>query len=173
MRVVAADSSREQLAALAQVGALLARADIEYWLFGGWAVDFHAGRVTRPHDDVDLAVWLDDLAGISSLLENAGWQHAPNEDGDGGTGYERGAVRLELTCLARDDEGVYTPLRTGRARWSEEALGDDTAGLEGVRSRLVTLAALTRSKTRGRDDPTDAVKDRADTEVLRDLAQRP
>jgi hypothetical protein len=27
-----------------------------YWLFGGWAVDFHAGRVTRDHADIDLAV---------------------------------------------------------------------------------------------------------------------
>ena len=24
-------------------------------MFGGWAVDFHAGSVARPHDDIDLA----------------------------------------------------------------------------------------------------------------------
>ena len=30
-------------------------------LRGGWAVDLHAGAVTREHDDIDIAVWLDDV----------------------------------------------------------------------------------------------------------------
>jgi aminoglycoside-2''-adenylyltransferase len=47
----------EQLAALARLHEQLERHGIEYWLFGGWAVDFHAGSVTRPHDDLDIAVW--------------------------------------------------------------------------------------------------------------------
>jgi len=49
--------SEEQLAGLAGLHELLERHAIEYWLFGGWAVDFHAGSVTRAHDDLDLAVW--------------------------------------------------------------------------------------------------------------------
>ena len=44
------------------------RAGIAYWLFGGWAVDFHAGRITRLHDDVDIAVWLEDVPRIVELL---------------------------------------------------------------------------------------------------------
>ena len=46
----------EQLAALEELHRLLERHRIEYWLFGGWAVDFHTGTVTRPHDDLDMAV---------------------------------------------------------------------------------------------------------------------
>jgi hypothetical protein len=106
-----------QLAALARVDAVLGRAGTAYWLFGGWAVDFHFGAVTRPHDDVDIALWLDDLPRIVALLEQDGWRHAPAEDEDGGTGYERAGVRLELTYLVRDAEGVLTPLSTGPARW--------------------------------------------------------
>jgi hypothetical protein len=34
---------------------MLAEHDIAYWLFGGWAVDFHAGQVTREHGDIDIA----------------------------------------------------------------------------------------------------------------------
>jgi hypothetical protein len=41
-------SKAEQLVALARVHELLVRHRIEYWLFGGWAVDFHAGAITRP-----------------------------------------------------------------------------------------------------------------------------
>jgi hypothetical protein len=59
--------------------------DIDYWLFGGWAVDFHAGRVTRAHEDVDVAVWHADLDRIRGLLEARGWVHAPDLGEDGYT----------------------------------------------------------------------------------------
>jgi hypothetical protein len=50
-----------QLQLLSSIDGLLERAGIAYWLFGGWAVDFYAGSITRAHDDVDIAVWLEDL----------------------------------------------------------------------------------------------------------------
>jgi hypothetical protein len=144
----------------------LDEAGIEYWLFGGWAVDFYAGSVTRPHDDVDIAVWLADVPRIAELLERDGWRHAPDEDEDGGTGYEHDAVRLELTYLVRERDVVFTPVRDGRGTWSEEALGLDVGELQGVKSRLVGLEALRRGKSRPRDDPAEAAKDRADFESL-------
>jgi hypothetical protein len=47
--------AEDQLSALSHLDELFGQHAIEYWLFGGWAVDFHAGKVTRPHDDLDLA----------------------------------------------------------------------------------------------------------------------
>lgn len=166
------DTSLRQLNALARVHELLARAGLDYWLFGGWAVDFYAGSVTRAHDDIDIAVWLDDVPRISHLLERDGWRHAPSEDEDGGTGYERGAVRLELTYLARNDDGrIVTPLRDGHATWPEETFADDVRELSGVRARAVGLEPLTRGKSSPRDDPVDAAKDRADSRVLSRLVR--
>jgi hypothetical protein len=157
----------QQLSALARVSDQLEEAGIAYWLFGGWAVDFYAGSVTRAHDDVDMAVWLADLPRITELLQDDGWRHAPLHDEDGGTGYERGAVRLELTYLVRDRDGrIFTPLRHGTAAWSEEALSNDVGELRGVRSRLVGLAPLMRGKSSPRDDPEEAAKDRADFRQL-------
>jgi len=160
------DLSTEQLSALARVGDLLEDAGIAYWLFGGWAVDFYVGSVTRAHDDLDIAVWLVDLPRIGQLLDDDGWRHAPLDDEDGGTGYERGAVRLELTYLVRDADGrIFTPLRDGQAPWSEQALADDVAELQG-RARLVALIPLMHGKSTPRDDPEDAAKDRADFRQL-------
>jgi hypothetical protein len=157
----------KQLAALARVGDVFERAGIAYWLFGGWAVDFYAGSVTRAHDDFDIAVWLEDLPRIGEVLEADGWRHTPSADDDGGTGYERGAVRLELTYLVRDGDGsIFIPLRNGHASWSEDALANDVRELLGVRSRVVGLAALTRGKATVRDDSDEAAKDRADFDVL-------
>ena len=161
-----------QLSALAWVGDRFGEAAIAYWLFGGWAVDFYAGSVTRPHDDLDIAVWLDDVPRIRETLEADGWRHAPDPDEDGGTGYERGGVRLELTYLVRDgDGGVFTPLRNGAVPWPADAFGGDASELLGVRSPLVSLSVLLRDKSAVRADPADAAKDRADVAVL--LAARP
>jgi hypothetical protein len=133
----------EQLAALARVSEQLDANGIDYWLFGGWAVDFYAGEVTRPHSDVDLAVWRDELPRIVELLEQDGWGHAPDEDEDGGTGYERDGVRLELTYLVRDDEDrICIPLARGLMPWPEGAFGDDAGELGGVRVRLIGRHAL-------------------------------
>ncbi|SRR6266496_1210485 len=157
----------EQLAAFRRVHDALNAHEIEYWLFGGWAVDFYAGAVTREHDDVDIAVWLTDHDRIAELLAADGWRHAPEPDEDGGTGYERDRVRLELTLLVRDDEGhVCVPLRSGLVRWSDEAFGNRVEELQGVRARVIELDALKRGKARFRDDAADAAKDRADTAIL-------
>jgi phosphorylcholine metabolism protein LicD len=86
-------SDATQLAALAQLHDLFEQHRIEYWLFGGWAVDFHAGSVTRAHDDLDFAVWQKDHERIAALLTADGWNHASEEGEDGYTGYERDSVR--------------------------------------------------------------------------------
>jgi hypothetical protein len=153
---------------------LLDAATIEYWLFGGWGVDFHVGEPTREHDDIDIAVWHADLPRIVPLLERDGWIHAPEPDEDGGTGYERDGVRLELTFLARDEQGrIVTPLRGGNAAWSGDAFPGEIAQLGGVQARVVSIDALTRSKSSPRDDPDDAAKDDADFSRLAALRPQP
>ncbi len=156
-----------QLSAFSLVTDLFGEEGIAYWLFGGWAVDFYAGSVTRAHDDVDIAVWLESVPRISTLLEGQGWRHVPLDDEDGGTGYERESVRLKLTYLVRHPDGaIFTPLRRGRGAWSMEALADDVGELRGVHSRLVGLAPLMRAKSSPRADPEEAAKDNADFEQL-------
>jgi dihydrofolate reductase len=159
----------QQLAALASVDALLTGAGLDYWLFGGWAVDFYARAITRPHDDLDIAVWRDDVPRIAALLMDAGWSHAPEPEEDGGTGYERGEVRLELTYLVRRDGRVSTPLRDFEAPWPVGAFAADVGELGGVTARLVSLDALRSGKSSAREDAGDAAKDEADFDVLSGL----
>jgi hypothetical protein len=148
----------------------LAERGIEYWLFGGWAVDFHAGRVTRDHADVDLAVWRSDLDQVRALLEAHGWAHVPEPGEDGYTGYERGDVRVELAFLACDDDGsVYTPLTDGRGSWPDGSFGDALAEVDGVPARVVSLASLIQDKSGPRHDPAATAKDRADVALLTSL----
>jgi hypothetical protein len=157
-----------QLQALGHVSDLLTENGIDYWLFGGWAVDLYAGEVTRDHDDIDLAVWHEEVPRIANLLERDGWGHAPHDDEDGGTGFERSSVRIELTFLVRDDNGrICIVMEAGPQPWLEDPLGEEVLELEGAKARALSFSQLMAAKSFTRDwDEADAAKDRADFEVL-------
>jgi Aminoglycoside-2''-adenylyltransferase len=157
-----------QLEALASVREAFDLHGIAYWLFGGWAVDFHVGRVTRSHDDIDLAVWLSDREDVGAVLEAAGWRHVPEVGEAGYTVYECDGVRLEVAFLERGEaDDVFTPLTDGRAPWPIGSFGDDLASLERVSEvRVVSLQSLKTDKGEARDDPRVAAKDRSDRATL-------
>jgi hypothetical protein len=163
------ESAARQLSALARVSKLLAEEGIPYAVFGGWAVDFYTGSVSRPHDDVDIAVWSQDVPRIVERLRSDGWTQAPSGE-QGGTGYERKGVRLELTYLVKGHDGsARISLGDEHVPWFEESLSDEVRELHGVRARLITLRALRDGKSSPREDPDDAIKDRADYLRLRKL----
>jgi hypothetical protein len=163
-----AATDARQLAAIGELGAALDAAGLEHWLFGGWAVDFLVGRRTRPHEDVDLAMWLRDRARLHDCLLAAGWEHTPVSGEVVGTRYARDGVRLELTFLVAGDAGeVYLPFEPEPMMWSPEPFGGETRTLEGVSARTLPLARMLADKEHARDDPAGGDKDRADLEALR------
>jgi len=61
----------------------------------------------------------------------------------------------------------YTAIGDGRrAAWATGAFGQDVRTLEGVRARVIALAALREEKTGSRDDPAAEAKDREDRATL-------
>jgi hypothetical protein len=161
-----------QLRTIGWLHTLLSRQGVDYWLFGGWAVDFHVGRVTRDHEDIDLAIWRSDLDHVAELLQHHGWVHAPTPGDEGYTGYERNDVRLELAFLARDEDGtVYTPLAEGRGSWPPRSFGQEHGEVDGITARVVGLASLIEDKSGPREDPAAAAKDRSDVALLASVAR--
>ncbi|KRF45495.1 hypothetical protein ASH01_06615 [Terrabacter sp. Soil811] len=164
---LAGATPQEQLAAIADVGRLLDGAGVQHWLFGGWGVDFWVGRVTRPHDDVDLAVRRDDGSALHAALVGNGWLHTPFEDEVVGTRYVRAGVLLELTFVVDEGGRVVIPFEPEAAVWSEQPFGDARQTLDGVTARVPALEIMVRDKRRPRvDDEHDEAKDRADYEAL-------
>jgi hypothetical protein len=157
----------DQLAAIAELDQLLTQHRLPYWLFGGWAVDFHLGRVTREHADIDLVVWLADRSRLAALLSDARWSHRPDVGEDGYTCYHRRGVRLEIAFLSRDGEGhIYTRLETGRGEWPPDSFGTAVAQLDGVHASLVSRESLVIDKSVTRTDAVTSAKDRSDVANL-------
>lgn len=162
-----ADADADQLAALAELGQLSEQHELPYWVFGGWAVDFHVGRITRPHVDIDIAIWAHDTDRLEALLRAAAWRHDPQADEDGYTSYERRGVRLEVVFLARDPSGeIYAPLAVGRGTWPADSFGNAAAVLDGVHAQLVSRTSLVVDKSSLRLVGEAAEKNRADIASL-------
>jgi hypothetical protein len=157
----------EQMEAIACLDLALAAPGIDYWLFGGWAVDFWVGRVTREHDDIDAAAWRRDYDGISTALLAAGWRHTPVENELVGTRYTWQSVEVEFTFVeARDDGAVVIPIPEHPIVWSAEPLGHQRRELGDVGARVIPLDLLRSGKQAAREASADAAKDRADAAAL-------
>jgi len=55
-----------------EVGSWLAATKPPWWIAGGWAVDLHLGRQTRPHADLDAGCFREDLAELRRSM--VGWE---------------------------------------------------------------------------------------------------
>ncbi len=163
-------TAEEQLAAIADLSALLDQHQVDYWLFGGWAVDFHVGAVTRSHDDVDVAAWRRDHGTIREALQGAGWRSLPATSDTAGARYQLGSVLVDVTFVATDADGSVVVLLPGESSvWSTEPFGDVHRELLGVVSRTIPLELLRTGKSEPREDEADAAKDRADFQALSGL----
>ncbi len=159
-----------QLAAIASIGRALDQEAIDYWLFGGWAVDFWVGRVTREHDDIDVAAWRNDYDVIGTALQAVGWRHMPVPDEVVGTRYQWGMAEVEFTFMTTDSAGRFViPLPDHPVVWSAEPFGDERRQLSGVDSRIIPLALLKAGKSSAREGSAEAAKDRSDAQALSGL----
>jgi hypothetical protein len=102
-----------QLRTIGWLEALFAEEGIDYWLFGGWAVDFHARRVTRDHVEIDVAVSAANWHRIATLFEAEGV--VARVVGLKSLVEDKSAPRLDPTVAANDraDVDVLTSLAAG------------------------------------------------------------
>ena len=158
------------LAAVGSVAAALDGADLDHWCFGGWGVDLWVGRVTRPHEDIDVMVWRHDEARVDAALKAAGWQHTPTPEDLVGTRYARDGFELELTFVVPGPGGgVVVPVPDGPMVLSDGPLGFARRELGGASVRVVPLALLLAGKAVPRPDEVGGAKDRADLAALREI----
>ena len=139
-------AARGQLAAIGELHDELAQQGIPHWLFGGWAVDFHVGRVTRQHDDLDVAVRAADSSRVHEVLARTGWELI--DEAAGYRTYQRNDVKVDVAWVDDDESG-----------WPPDAFGKDTLELHGCRMNVISRPALLADKSAALGD---AAKDAHD-----------
>ena len=157
---------------VASAAGALDASELEHWFFGGWAVDLWVGRLTRPHDDIDVLVWREDEARVHEALQGAGWVHTPTPEDLVGTNYARDGYELQLTfVVAGPQGGVVVPVPEQSIVLSRGPLAFARRTLNDVSVRVLTLEVMLATKGTPRPDEVGGAKDRADLEALRSLAE--
>ena len=72
--------ARRQMVVLGGIARRLDTAGAQFWLWGGWAVDFRAGRITRRHGDIDLVIRYSDRELVRRLLAEGGFRLFAEKD---------------------------------------------------------------------------------------------
>jgi hypothetical protein len=123
---------------------------IGFWLSGGWAVDFHVGRMTRSHSDIDFVVELRDKKTLWSLLEGEGAAHVVSDESGGVESFELDELRVEITYVMEDEKGSRVTPGFESWPWPEESSNEESVTLAGITTRVVSIAGLLDMKQVGR-----------------------
>ncbi len=159
------------LEALRSAASALDAANLEHWFLGGWAVDLWVGRLTRPHDDIDVLVWRHDETRVHDALRTAGWVHTPTPEDLVGTNYARDGYDLQVTFAVPGGEGgMVVPVPDQPIVLSAGPLAFARRDLGEVSVRVLTLEMLLALKSTPRPDEAGGAKDRADLAALRAVA---
>ena len=80
-------------------------AKISTWLDGGWGVDALLGEQTRPHNDLDLIVGVDDVPGMRETLAGDGFQLVTGAPDANFVLRDRQGREIDVHPVRFDDEG--------------------------------------------------------------------
>lgn len=64
----------ESFSDVARVAELFLEFFRPWCICGGWALDLFVGRASRPHKDVDVAIWRPDQLAVQGYLTSRGWR---------------------------------------------------------------------------------------------------
>ena len=143
-------STRIQLDLLRELAQLLGGARVRFWLRGGWALDFHAGQITRDHGDIDLVARYRQRSRIKRLLEENSYRVV--ELGDlASVHFSKRGQDIALAFIWTEETArMVTPGREWLAhrglRWPDDAFSNRRYTLQGIACRVMSIESLLREK---------------------------
>jgi hypothetical protein len=144
------DREQRQLALIDEFVRLANDAGVEYWLRGGWALDFLLGRVTRPHGDIDFFMWAKDAPAFARVLERRGFEEVPGPPREQQRNFVKDAEEFHVGLLRREPSGevVVAGGPHEGAAWPDRMLGDHVGRIGDVTCRIVSPESQLEIKER-------------------------
>jgi hypothetical protein len=165
------EATAAQLRLLREMRDAFDDAGVRWWLFGGWALDVHAGEITREHSDIEAYVSLEDAERATAALERAGFVAWPALHPDEGRPFTKDGQEIGLWYLTYDAAGrTITPGRWSDWPWYPGSFDGPRGLLGDLELPAVTLECLLDTKSNFAKHPHGAPlreKDIADIERLR------
>lgn len=106
---------------------------IEAWLDGGWGVDALLGEQTRPHDDLDVILRVDDVPAMRAILEQDGFGLARGEPTSNFVLRDPRGREIDVHPVRFDPDGDGIYRMESGEDWVFPAIGFGGSGLLGGR----------------------------------------
>jgi hypothetical protein len=142
------EQTESQLKVLAEISTISKTIGIEFWLRGGWAIDFLLGKITRPHSDIDLITWIQNRERIEDELVKVGYEKTPvkEEFRDRQSDFRKGKVDITLGYISRSNDGNIIMNGLPEWIWRSDSLFSQTFLLNGISAQVLNPKQLLEEK---------------------------
>lgn len=140
--------TKSQLKVLSDISEISKTLGIEFWLRGGWAIDFLLGKITRPHADIDVITWIQHRERLEMALMEAGYEHIPvrkqfrNRQSD----FHKDHVEVSLGFITHSDNGRLMMNGLPEWIWREDSLLPKSFKLHGISANVLNPKQLLEEK---------------------------
>ncbi|MFD2446870.1 nucleotidyltransferase domain-containing protein [Bacillus sp. CGMCC 1.16607] len=129
---------------LSELHTIFTSVQANFWLRGGWAIDFLLGRVTRTHSDIDLVTWVNHRIPLESALVEAGYKKQPVSELQ--TDFFKNDVDVSIVYLTRASDGRILANGITDWEWRSDALPTKLYTLNGIGSYVLSPQQLLEEK---------------------------
>jgi hypothetical protein len=167
---VADSRERRQLELIHEFASLAGEAGVEWWLRGGWALDFLLGRVTRAHEDIDVFIWAADAPRLLPRLKDKGYEEIGGPPPEQQRNLVKDGEEFHVTLIEENELGVVTAGgRWANLPWTKGMLDGPIGQIGDIRCRVISPEAQLWAKEEAPHALAHAPRDRdhADIALLR------
>ncbi|MBT2655391.1 hypothetical protein J7E81_09090 [Bacillus sp. ISL-18] len=142
------EQTESQLKILTEISTISKTIGIEFWLRGGWAIDFLLGKITRKHDDIDLITWIQNREMLECELLKAGYEKIPvkEEFRDRQSDFCKDSVEITFGYISRSDDGNLIMNGLPEWIWRPDSLLPQTFILNGISTHVLNPTQLLEEK---------------------------
>ncbi|WP_249266981.1 hypothetical protein [Paenibacillus sp. HGF7] len=138
------DQTLSQLIVLGEIKAIFYSIGEDFWLRGGWAIDFLLGKITRPHEDLDLVTWVQYRESLERALIESGFERMPVSDRQ--TDFRKSNVDIQFLYVTRSSEGNIILNGLPEWVWRADSLPLKQFNLNGISASVISPNQLLEEK---------------------------
>ncbi|WP_042224682.1 nucleotidyltransferase domain-containing protein [Oceanobacillus manasiensis] len=140
--------SKSQLKVLSEISSISDNLDMNFWLRGGWAIDFLLGKITRLHDDIDLITCIQNREKLEDELETAGYEKVSvkEEFRDRQSDFRKDEVEITIGYIFRLEDGNIIMNGLHEWLWRADSLSLETFNLKGISALVINPKQLLEEK---------------------------
>ncbi|WP_068621335.1 nucleotidyltransferase domain-containing protein [Paenibacillus tuaregi] len=142
------DQTESQLKVLNEINTICTTIDCKFWLRGGWAIDFLLGKVTRPHDDIDLVTWIQNREQLECALAEAGYEQVPVKEQFRGrqSDFRKDDVDITFGYITNANDGSIIMNGLPEWVWRDDSLLPQSYMLNGLSAHVLHPRQLLEEK---------------------------